>query len=1170
MNAEVNEITLGASHSTVSPQAILDASKKLLAINRGEAEQDERDSLIFKNIYAPDDLLGEFFKAHASSIKGKVQNAMRTRETAREIIPSNLFTKPIRGFFTTSDLSSTPPQTNPVTMLVNSRKTTSMGEGGIRNMHSITTETRDVHPSHFGFLDSLSTPESLKVGISLGLASEVEKRGNDMVTPVTLLNGKRDYKTPMDIYKSTVGFPDQYRLEKGKVVPIADTIKVMKNHKPDIVPASEVDFYLRAPSTLFDFGANLVPYLDNTQGNRGSTASRMITQALPLDQPDAPLTVTDAGDGTTYEDVLGTYVLPSLEQETGDPKMGGEVTRIDDNYIHIKADDDKTYKVGLYKDFPLNQDGFLNTTPIVKVGDRVKPDQLLAKSNYTDENGRLALGRNLTVAYISYKGNSFEDAATITRSAAKKLSHTNIEKISIFFNPQISAFNLDRFRASYPDVLTPENARKLNEEGLPKVGQTFQPGEVLSAFLVKKEMDELDESFKRLDRAIYTPYAKNVTTWDEDDPGEVVEVRKTGRYIDIYVKSTHPFKEGDKISGLYGDKHIVGLIIDDEDAPHRADGTPVEVMIGPQGVQGRMNMGQLLATAAGKLALKKGEPIKVKNFKEDDDDVAKELLDELKKEGIETVEYLTDGRTGERIKNPIFVGNRQYLKLRHLVKKKQSAHDFGVYDIDEQPAKGPEGNPQMMGTLDTYAYLGHGAVNLLREATEIKGRNNEEYFRAIQLGIAPPKPAANFIFDKLLAYMQAAGINTKKEGHRLQLLPMLDKDVEKLSAGEITDPGAMLIGKNLASKKGGLFDADITGGTKGEKYAHISLPTRLPNPMSELAIKSILNLTNKDYDAIMSGKQELEGKKGPEAILTALEGLNVEEELNKTKEELNTAPPTNVNKLNTKVRILDALYKEGLNPKDAYTMSKVLVIPPKFRPVYPLPSGDLQVSDINKHYRDVGLQAKGLKEALDEDLITDDEKIDYENKLYYSVKALQGFVDPITYGKQKYKGVLKDLGDTKRGMIFGKAWAKRQDLSGRSTITPGPDLGLDEAGIPEDIAKKIFKPFMVRKLVERGMKAGDALKNVNEHSDLARNAMLEVMREKPVLLNRAPSLHKHSVQAFQAKLTEGKEIRLNPLVISGYNADFDGDQQINSVVVFLFDKDLEKHYLNHSTYNLYY
>ena len=1479
MDGQVNKLTLGSSYDKASPESMLTASTKLLKINKGEEKPDERDSLIYKEIYTPDDLLKEHFKGNRKTIKRKIQNSLANRDQVREVMSANAFTKPIRTFFTTSDISSTPPQTNPVAMATNGRKTTSMGPGGIQSEHAITMETRDVHPSSFGFLDPLSTPEGPKIGVNIGLASEVEKKGKDMTTPVVMPNGDIEYKTPLEIHKATVGFPDQFeRKGKGKPRALHNEVKVMKKNKPAKVPKKEVDFWFRSPRSMFDLNTNLIPFLSTTQGNRGSTAARMITQALPLDNPDTPnsVAVKDEKTGETYEDLMGQYLLPSLEQETGKKSSKGEVTKVDDDYIHIKTDKGENVKVGLYNDFSLNQDGHLNTKPLVKKGDKVEGDDILAKSNYTDDKGRLAMGKNLNVAYVSYKGNSFEDGATITESAAEKLTHSTIDRKNISFDPNEAVFSKKKFRSHFPEEVSPANMDKLDSEGLPKVGEEFKSGETLVAFLSEKDENLLDQSIKKLYKSSYRPFRKNIQEWDSDDVGKVVDVRKSGRNLDIYVKSKHKFKEGDKLcidreteiltdrgwktitqlrgsekfctlnpnteeieyqkasqiniydhkgemyhvsnsnldqmvtknhrmfvnprnpvsmdwgllpasnifgkrvkykksgiwkgsklnipdiidhqitpeqfstfmgwylsegntckttkgyvtvihqskkvnpknyneikeligdmgltpicqkdrvsfnsksmylylnrfghshekyvpqnikdshpqlislfiesyvkgdgtitdtgqrciitsstemrddlmelilktgkaanyrlhtekgaegnfgtsnydiwdireirtkltpsvnhghvheqkvqteeyveysgkvgcpttpngiiyirrngktswtgnSSRYGDKHIIGKIIPDDEAPHRPNGEPVDIMVNPQGVQGRMNMGQLLDTAAGKIAKEEGKPYEVLNFDNPDGDDAKEVQNKLKELGIEANETLTDGKNGEPLENPVFVGNRQYLKLRHLVKKKMASNSFGTYDIDEQPAgKGA----QKVGVLDTYSQLAHGAKDFLREKTTITGQENEEYFRNLQFGLPPSKPNSPAVFDKMMDYLKISGVDTEKKGNKIQLVPLTDKKVEKLSKGEIPNPGQMLIGKNLTSKKGGLFDEELTGGLKGENYNHINIPKRLPNPMSETAIKSVLELTNKQYEAIMAGNDELNGKTGSEAIIKALEGVNVSKELEDAKKELKSAPKSKVNKLNTKVRILDALDKKGLGAKEAYSMSKVLVVPPKSRPTYPLPSGDLQVSDINKHYRDVGLRSMGLKKALDDENLTKEDEIRFTKNLYESIKSMEGFTDPVTYGKQKYKGGLKDLGDTKKGLIFGKAWAKRQDLSGRSTIVPEPSFGLDEIGVPEKMAEDVFKPFVVRKLTQSGMKAGKALKEVKDNTDLAKNTLQKVMDEKSVVVNRAPALHRHSTQAFKPKLVSGKEIRLNPLVVGGYGADFNGD-----------------------------
>jgi DNA-directed RNA polymerase subunit beta' len=349
----------------------------------------------------------------------------------------------------------------------------------------------------------------------------------------------------------------------------------------------------------------------------------------------------------------------------------------------------------------------------------------------------------------------------------------------------------------------------------------------------------------------------------------------------------------------------------------------------------------------------------------------------------------------------------------------------------------------------------------------------------------------------------------------------------------------MLVGKNLTSRKNGLFDPEITGGAKGTQWGHITLADRIPNPMFEDAIIKALDLTENSYQAILDGKQELNGKTGHTAIIDALKEIDVNKRTEELKEQLKVAPPTNVNKLNTKVRYMEALQDLKMTPLKAYTISKVPIIPPVFRPAYPLPSGDLAVSDINKHYRAVGLVNNQLISAFD--VLPDKDKLDGIRDLYTSIKAMQGFIDPITYSKEKYKGYLQELGRMKTGLIHGKAWSHRQDVSGRSTITVEPALGLNEVGIPKEFAYTAYKPFILRSLKESGIKATQALKLYEDKSPTAYLALESVMKDRPVILNRAPSLHKHSIQAFRPILTTGKSIRLNPLIVKGFNADFDGD-----------------------------
>lgn len=1794
LDKDTTKVTLNDSFDKVTGKTLLAASMKLLNINKGKEEPDDRDSLIFKKIFSVDDSLLNYFDKQTPIIKKKLVRTLEKKDRIKDIISPATFSEPIKKFFTIGDLSSTPAQTNPVTIAAEWRKTTPMGQGGIQSRHAITMDTRDLQPTHLGFLDPLASPECLlaetkiltqdgwinadkitledkiacninnklefhnpeklhkynyngllygvknskieylvteehkiytvsnyvqkrdfkllpakdvinkciriktntlpyegtnikyfelpntnvkidindwaefigwflskgtistndngytevritqskevnfkkwshlsdlliklpftfnkfthyfsnnltvelhtylkslgqdsfnklipeyyftlplearkwlmygllagdgrkidpkcnkinifeykqntfttnnsqlaedverlaislgytvshiykypahevrlmveedavihtnqhytklyngpvycvtvpgslimikhgksrphwtgnssKIGVAIGLSSEVKKINNDMKTPVYDKNGKETYLSPTEFFNYKVAFPDQYELDGNVIKFRFPYVTAMYKGKTVKIPKTDVDYVLQSAHSLFSFQQNLVPFMANTQGNRASTGARMITQAMSLDNKEAPLVRNYRDKESTYEDLLAQYLVPEAP-------FDGTVVDITPDYITIKSKDGKKeQRIGQYNNFPLNQDGYLHSTPKFGINDIVKKGEPLFDHNYSD-NGTLAIGKNLVTGYMSYKGYNFEDGAVITQGAADKLSHSMIHKINVYFSPKLALFDKSKFNAWFPDQISPETDNKLDSDGIIKVGETVNPGEIICAFLIEKELDDTDKALRKLDKFRFNNYLKNITVWDEDESGIVTDVRKVGRNIDIYIKSKHPLKVGDKISGRVGNKCVskntnvltknygikniseitindeiatlnpdthelewqkpksviaepinipylykvtgkqielettinhkqyvrlsnginikskwddfalleakdifgkdvkhkrdanwsgtefdyiqigkysvkaenlfsllgyfitngetqiayndtvfisqpkkntqelneikslfnicfpnviledcvnedinnmtikiidedlynyfskinrnipielkdankdllslllknllkensfeeksrttyytsfnkladdvfeIGLklgyapnmytiekngkivyaiclnkiyglnpmvnsgtmvteeyvpyndmvycvelskyhvfyailngkgvwtgnsiitkIIPDSEAPHRPDGTPVEVLMSPEGVPGRMNIGQILETAAGKIATKTGKPYIIDNFYNPDGDEALKIYNEMTSLGIEPNEILTDGKNGKPIDKPIFVGNQYILKLRHIIKKKLGVHNYGVYDIDEQPAgKGA----QKIGAMETYAYLAHGAKHNLREATEIKGRKNEEYWRDLQFGLPPGKPERNFVFEKMLAYLKGMGINTEKKGNNIRILPLTDQDTLSMSNGEILDPGAMLKGKNLGSRKNGLFDSEVTGGIKGTQWSHIKLVNKIPNPMYELAIQKILNLTEQKYNSIIMGKEELNGKTGPTAIVDELKNINVNKLITSVSNELKSAPPTNINKLNTKLKYLKTLKELGMTPEKAYTMQYVPIMPPVFRPIYPLPSGDVTVNDVNKFYRDIGLINNGLKATQDNLLELD--KTKNLGELYNAVSAMQGIAEPTSFELQKYKGLMEQVDKTKSGLIQGTTWAKRQDLSARSTITVEPDLGLDEVGVPETIAYKMFKPFIIRDMKESGLRASDALKNYDDETNLAKTSLQNVLSDRVVLLNRAPSLHKHSIQAFKPILTDGKSIKLNPLIESAYSADFDGD-----------------------------
>jgi DNA-directed RNA polymerase beta' subunit len=472
------------------------------------------------------------------------------------------------------------------------------------------------------------------------------------------------------------------------------------------------------------------------------------------------------------------------------------------------------------------------------------------------------------------------------------------------------------------------------------------------------------------------------------------------------------------------------------------------------------------------------------------------------------------------------------------------------YDINFQPSRGGKESGQTTGSMETLAWMAHGAKSNLAEMANLKARENDEYWRNLQLGLPVPKPNENFAFDKMIKHLQQAGVNVEKNGDQLTLMPMTDEATEKISNGEVQDGGKMFIAKNLKEEKGGLFDEKIFGGTTGSKWGHMQLVEKIPNPVMEDAILKVTGLKKSDFENIISGKQKLHGQTGFKAIEGALEKIDVDSDIEKLKKELNSASQQKINPINKHIRYLEGLKKTGKRPTD-YMISKIPIMPPKYRPIYPLPSGDLQVSPINKHYKDVSLINQGLKLEIENNLDDiDDKRLD----LYNSVKALQGLADPISFTKEKYDGALKTLAgpSPKRGFIHNRLFSRKQDMTARSTVGLDPSLGLDEVGLPEDMLKKLYKPFVRRNLILGGLSAKDATKEIANWGPMADRALDKALNERPVFLNRAPSLHKHNVLAFKPKKIDGKLIKTNPMIHANFNLDHDGDC-VSSLISITYD-----------------
>lgn len=626
-------------------------------------------------------------------------------------------------------------------------------------------------------------------------------------------------------------------------------------------------------------------------------------------------------------------------------------------------------------------------------------------------------------------------------------------------------------------------------------------------------------------------------------------------------------------------------ILPDNEMPQLKNGTPLQVLLNPTGIPGRTNLGQMLETAAGKIAEKTGHTYTIKNFQPNEDLHAKVVAD-LKKHGLEDKEDIVDPITGRTL-GSVLTGPQYIVKLKHQVEKKLVARAGGpgyAYDRNLVPKGGGPHGAQALGTLGLYSMLAHGAKANLREMQTLKSDagQNDEFWSALQAGEPLPAPRPTFAYNKFTSYLNALGVNVKKDGNNLQLVPFTDKQVTEMSNGEIKDAGRMVRAKDLKPEEGGLFDPKVTGGLEGTKWGHIRLAEALPNPLFERAIQSLTGLDQKQYLDVVTGKKSIDkqgkvvtdldaGVTGGPAVAGLLKKIDTAAALAEAQKALQN-PKLKGNRLdqaNKRVKFLSALNSAGLNPHDAYMMNNVPVLPPSMRPLSQLPNGDLNFDDLNGLYKGIHLTSHQLKNASD--ALPEEEKQETREELYDGLRALTGLAgNP----RREFRGILdilggkrletsggfatgKKLGSPKEGFFQKKLVQRKQDLSMRSTIVPEPGLGLDEVGLPRQAALEIYKPFVIREL--RGMTGItplEAQQQVKQGGELVNRALERVVENRPVLLKRDPALHKYSVQAFKSRIVGGKAVQIHPLVTSGYNADFNGDS-CNPTTLLLFSIDGE-------------
>lgn len=1117
LDPAIMKMNLGHAHEVVDGKMLQDAADHILKVHKRELTPTDKDQMAFQQIYGVEDFIGERLTKNKRMIQGLVKRRIDRVKTLSDLHPAGIVSPMVQGFFTESSLSNTTAQINPLEMAENAFKITSMGEGGISDTVAVPNEVRAIHPSHHGFIDPVRTPDNAKAGVDVRTTLFTKKVGRDILSPVIDAKTKKEVmKSPMDLFDKVVAHdkePTKFgfvrAIQKGQLVEV----------KPE-----QVDYYIPTEK-MWTPSTAIVPFVSNSHAHRVAMGAKMLGQALSLIDRERPLVDTNHS-GTALKD-LNPY-----------SPVDGAISKIDPGVIHIRGNDGKPYAVNFAHEFPLNGGSFLHTDLKIKVGDRVTKNQLLGDHNFS-KDGEIALGRNMTVAYVPFKGSNYEDGITITESAAKKLvsQHQYLHEVD---KDVRNVHSKSKFVSHFPGTFESTHLNTLDDDGVVKVGTKLTEGMPIMAMLRERVVNPEQLILGKAHKSLMEPYKNTSILWDQSHEGIVTAIKKTSRGIKVSITANAPAIVGDKLSGRFGNKGVITEIIPDSEAPRTKDGRIPDVLLNSAGLNSRMNNGQIYEVVAGKALQKMG--VKNKKFEQflgaNTHEVVKDLV---KKSGVQESEEMFDGKTGLPI-GKIMMGPQYMLKLFKTADSGFSARSGGDYDIDMRPSKGGDEGAKSVGTLDLAALLASGAKNILRESATHKAEYSPEMFEAMWTGKPLPPPKSTFAFNKFLGMMQGMGINVQKNGSKFSLIPMTDKDVLAKSNGQVVnaltvnDKKDERTGLPFRPEEGGLFDHNITGGLVGQRWSHIRLAEPVVNPLFHNPVRVLLGMTKDQLN------QEI-AEKGGAGIAQKLSAIDPVKRIGELQDELKT-----VNSMQRRdgiykqLRYLNTLRGQNLKPHEAYVIQNIPVVPPAFRPIYPdAQTGAIVNSDANRLYQNLMLTSQQLSESAKAGDTGIQKSL--RTALHKEVAKVQG-VDPTTERDEKDpKGFLKIItgANAKEGFFQSKLMGRRQDVAGRGVVVPDANLALDEIAIPEPMAWKLYRNHITGELVKSGMPLPKAAEAVKEQDERAKSALRVVMEKTPVLMSRAPSLHKFNIQAFKTQLAPGKSIRVNNLIHKGFNMDHDGD-----------------------------
>ena len=767
----------------------------LLNLQYGLGNVDDIDHLGNRRIRCVGELLQNQFRIGLTRLERVVRERMTIQDldvvTPQTLINTKPITSSIREFFGSSQLSQFMDQTNPLSELTHKRRISALGPGGLSRERA-GFEVRDVHYTHYGRLCPIESPEGPNIGLISALSTfAIINEYGFVETPYRKVDPETHKVTDEVIYM-TADEEDNHAIAQatepldkdGKFV--NKKIKVRYLDEIIEVSADEVDFVDVSPKQLVSVGAAMIPFLEHDDANRALMGANMQRQAVPLMITDSPI----VGTGIEYRAAKdsGTTVVA---------KNGGVVQRVTGDEIIIKTKTGlDTYKLRKFK--RTNGGTCINQKPIVRKGEIVNANDVIADGPST-QNGEMALGKNVLIAFTTWEGYNYEDAVLLSERLVKEDVYTSIHIEDYDCECRDTKLGPEEITRDIPNI-GEDSLKDLDDRGIVRIGAEVRPGDILVGKVTPKGETELTSEEKLL-RAIFGEKAREVRDTSlrvpHGEAGTIVDVKVFTRdnsdelgpgvnqVIRVYIAQKRKISVGDKMAGRHGNKGVVSRILPVEDMPFMPDGTPVDVVLNPLGVPSRMNLGQVLEVHLGAAARLLGIKVATPVFDGASEEDIEQLLIEsgLTPDGKTT---LYDGRTGEPFDKPITVGVMYMLKLHHLVDDKIHARSTGPYSlVTQQPLGGKaQFGGQRFGEMEVWALEAYGAAYTLQEMLTIKSDDvvgRVKTYEAIVKGENIPEPGVPEGFKVLIKELQSLGLDVRlysEDDRELELTENIDDGID--------------------------------------------------------------------------------------------------------------------------------------------------------------------------------------------------------------------------------------------------------------------------------------------------------------------------------------------------------------------------------------------------------